>query len=509
MREAGRRDGVQTHGFPASAALFEAKSRNRYTAPMLFAAVLCVRIVYVCLFASSTPFWDQWDAEADLLLRPWVEGTWTLQGLFSPHNEHRVVLSRLLLLLLFGANGQQWDNLVEACASAVVFAASMALLYALLCRGERHRSIRWAMFIVALVIAALPFGWENFLVGFQNQFYFMTAFALGSVGVVAYRPLGRVTLLVAIVLAVGSLFTMASGLVASVAALVVVLMRNLRERVRPATLLAFVACLGAVCLTGLLILPDVPPHAVFRANGVGEHLAALATILMWPLQPIDPASMHWRFYWRAFFALAMWTPAGIWLLRFARRRVATENELFAAGMAVWVLLQALAIAHSRGHEIVAVTSRYSEILAIGVLVNIWFALRMIGMASIGRRSSRRAWIGAAAYLVVVAYAFALRTPLDVRAMVDRSDAMKLQTRNVRAYVSSGDVRHLQQPFFQIPYPDAERLRSLLDNPTIRAMLPASIHAPLPNGAAAPVGRLSNDAQQLQRFVRNAVHLAGE
>ena len=491
----------EIHKQTASAASESTKVAFRRWLPwLLFAAVLTLRLFYVSLFASNTPFWDQWDAEADRLLRPWVEGNWGIHDLFAAHNEHRIAVTRLLSLALFSLNDQHWDNLVEAYANAAVFAAMIAMFYAFLCAGESVRWISGAMFASVLVIAALPFGWENFLVGFQNQFYFMAILAIAMVGIVALRSPDRTSLLLLTVLGIAGLFTMASGLLAPVAAMAVVVLRNLREPLRPIVLLAFAIFLGGVCVAGLLILPDVPPHAVFKAHGVGEHLAALATTSMWPWQPLDPSSTHWRFYWRAGLALAIWAPSGLWAVRFAHRRVASNNELFAAGIAFWVALQILAIAHSRGHEIVAVTSRYTEILALGVLINLWFVLRLLAGSPQAAARGRNVLV-AGAYCAFVAVALVRRTPADLHAMVERSQATRVQTQNVQAYVASGDVRNLQKPFFQLPYPDAERLRSLLDNPTIRAMLPVSIKATPAGGTPASTGPLSIAALRLQRAIR--------
>jgi hypothetical protein len=46
-----------------------------------------------------------------------------------------------------------------------------------------------------------------------------------------------------------------------------------------------------------------------------------------------------------------------------------------------------------------------------------------------------------------------------------------QESNVRKYLQTGDPSALGKPQFEIPYPDSIRLRSLLDNPTLRPILP--------------------------------------
>ncbi len=75
----------------------------------LAAFVLGARWVAVNRFGSDLPQWDQWDAEGLHSLIPWSAHRFFLRELFLPHNEHRVVVTKLLNLGLTLANGQ-WDQ---------------------------------------------------------------------------------------------------------------------------------------------------------------------------------------------------------------------------------------------------------------------------------------------------------------------------------------------------------------------------------------------------------------
>lgn len=126
---------------------------------LIFLLVLVARIAYVSLYAGDLPFWDQWDGEADTLLRPWVEHTWRISELFRPHAEHRIAFTRLLTLALFEANNGQWDNLVETYVGAGIYAVMTALLYARLCREEVSPFVRWITLVIVVLLAMLPFDW--------------------------------------------------------------------------------------------------------------------------------------------------------------------------------------------------------------------------------------------------------------------------------------------------------------------------------------------------------------
>jgi hypothetical protein len=64
----------------------------------LFAFILGVRWTVFHRYGMTMPEWDQWDAEGLQLLAPWYNNEHFLRALFTPHNEHRVVLTKLLNL---------------------------------------------------------------------------------------------------------------------------------------------------------------------------------------------------------------------------------------------------------------------------------------------------------------------------------------------------------------------------------------------------------------------------
>ena len=106
----------------------------------LFLVVVGARLTLVSIYGSPLPFYDQWDGEAAYTFKPWMEGTLRISDLFHPHNEHRLVASRLLALGLLWLNGQ-WDSLLELAANALIcgvfaIAVSASLIQLL---GQRHR----------------------------------------------------------------------------------------------------------------------------------------------------------------------------------------------------------------------------------------------------------------------------------------------------------------------------------------------------------------------------------
>lgn len=432
----------------------------RVTPWLVFLAALLARFTYVSLYAGSIPFWDQWDAEADRLLLPWVNGTWHWLNLFSPHNEHRIALTRLLTLALFELNHHQWDNLVEAYACAAVFASMDAMLYAKLCRGLPGRLQQLGLLAFVILLAALPFAWENIVCGFQSQFYFMALIAIAMQSVAAFGAGSSRDVFLLLVLATISLFTMASGLIACLAVMVTIAMRLRSKESTPRYFAALVfVSMALMAMVGLMITPSPPYHESLKAHGLFEHVSSLLVNLAWPWQP--SLSRRWSL---AIFLL--WLPTLIWIIRLLQGRGFGRTDAFAAGILAWVGLQFVAIAHGRGHDMRMLASRYMDIPAIGMILNMYLALTQL--TKTGRWTN---WGAACAFLAIAGLGLARRQHSDMDALIQRHAFTVIETQHVRDYLATSNPINLQQPHLYIPYPDAVRLQSLLDNPTIRTTLP--------------------------------------
>lgn len=465
-------------------ALQRAKGR-RATALLLpilvFAIVAVARIIYVSLYAAPLPFWDQWD-ELDRQIRPWFDGTSHILQLFEPHNQHRIAFTRIISLLLASANGRVFDNLVEAYANAFIYAALWAVLYPLLVHRDTSQARSRLGALVVVVLGVLPFDWENTLIGFQNQFYIMGLLAVATIGVAAYRRLSVGTIFLLTLLAGASLFTMGSGLLAAPAACFALLLCTWRKPAPWSRLLVALSSMALITVAGLILLKDGTPVESLRATGVLDFLRGLLVAMTWPLHSRPSSAARW------IFAVLLWAPGALWLWCFYRTRRAEANEVFAVSLAGWVFLQCMAIAYSRGHDASSLSSRYSEIAALGLAANAWLALKLAA------RWPDAHWakfaIGAA--VVLVGWIFWQRTPGDLSSMKERHTFAIIETRNVQHYLAGLPLPAVPEGSLAMPYPKVQRLRSLLDNPEIRALLPPaafpqpapSRHAPLSAFAAA-------------------------
>jgi hypothetical protein len=434
-------------------------------ASKLVAGVACFFTIFgaklwlIHFAGNSTPFWDEWDA-AHFILKPYIDRQLTITDFFLPHNEHIILFTRLLMLGGLKISGY-WDVVLEMIVNAVIHAALVAMIVARLSRVlERPKAI-FAL-IVCGVLNAIPFSWESTLWGFMTQFYLLIGFSFASLacfnGSIAWSPRWWLGTL----LAVMSFFCGASGALTLSAAIGLFLLQILcgrREGLREwLGIIAHAALMIALALS----VPKIPGHEPLRAHGVVEFLSALAAIASWPAK--SP------------FGLVVYAPAIAFSIRVLRNTPKlADNQWFNIAAFGWILVQfvALALGRAKGAPL---SSRYLDMFQIGLAVSIVSALSLMP-AHLGLTSVRRGmpavvalwflllafWIGRDAYSH-------LQYPVEAR----RQTAIT-ETNNLRGYLSTGDFSYLtNKPILEIPYPSAERLRGLLDDPAIRSVLPPGL-----------------------------------
>jgi hypothetical protein len=434
------------------------------------AGVVLVRALIVSMYATELPFWDQWDADLWKLYKPLAENRLDFSHLFAPHNEHRVFFTRMLGLLLFSANEGQFDNLVIALVNTVIYAAMIGAFVAPYFR-ELGRGSLISAALALIVLGALPYGWENITIGFQNQFYFAGLCMVAAVGTLAFAGTRRwLAIAAAAAAALCGLFTMATGTLIAPALIVVAwcLYRNGELSGRQFLVVATVAT--AIFAMGYALTPSPAAHAAMRPDSVYEFIFVTSLALCWPL----PAS------WIAFTLL--WWPCALWTWRLLRRAPLSMPRLdvFLFGVCAWIVLMAVAIAVSRGHGTNQITSRYTETLVLGVVANLLLAIRIV--QSLPRHRRKLAAVSSAAIVVAIA---ALFVNLSSQAMkgaahlAARAKEQRIAEANINAFLNGAGPSALVGKVSQeVSYPSTPRLISFLSDPLVREMLPASIGAPV-------------------------------
>jgi hypothetical protein len=418
------------------------------------------------------PAWlDQWDGEAETLYQPWQNGTLNLRHWFAPHNEHRIFFTRLLALGLLRWN-HQWDPRLQMVVNAGIFALVFCGLF--LALGKTGPGFRVVCWTLLAILGSAPYGATNTLLGFQSQFYFLTGFSLLAIAGLVNGPAGSPFWIAGLVGGCAALVSMGSGLAAPLAVCGALLVGAGRsgagwnEAIREKWVTILAACLltGA----GLWLRVTPPDHERLAAKSAGDFVAFLIACLSWPGSPM------------ALLAVFVWLPFAGFLVSYVRRRTRDEaGERFVLGLGFWVLIQAAALAVARANSPEQLESRYTNILAFGVLAN---AICLVWLREALTRF-RKVLAGSAILWLIVTGTGLLRASFDGSAFAWK------QTMEYRRAATAGFVATQDRNILNAapPHPDVPRIAGLLEDPAIQAILPAGVRKPLAltprNGSPTP------------------------
>src|SRR5215471_18914774 len=136
-------------------------------AALCAAAPIAAYLAYVSRYSVNVLSWDEWDIVP--LIHSLRSGTLTLAQLWSPHNEHRMLVPNLIFLLV--AQIARFDTTVLMYLSACLLIISYLLLV-LIYRKRQHSLL--GVVPVAYLLFSLA-QWENILWGFQLAWYIVLA----------------------------------------------------------------------------------------------------------------------------------------------------------------------------------------------------------------------------------------------------------------------------------------------------------------------------------------------
>jgi hypothetical protein len=169
-------------------------------------------------YSLNVPMWDEWD----LLRQDSLSLRLSVPWLFDFHNEHRIVLTKLLTWILLWVNG--WNLNINVAINFAVYAVFAFLLL----KTIEHRFNAALGLVFILMGSSLP--WQNHYHPFQSQFHFFLLFFFTAVMlVVRYDSWSWLSALCAIL----SAYSFSSGVIcAGVFILLCVTLSFLRPSLR-------------------------------------------------------------------------------------------------------------------------------------------------------------------------------------------------------------------------------------------------------------------------------------
>lgn len=433
----------------------------------LFLIVMGVRFAIVSQYGSDLPYWDQWDAEGQELIKRYFDGTLTFKHWFAAHNEHRCFFSRVIALSTTILNGQ-WDARVEMLINAVICAVAASWLYYYTVAGLKGVIQRWAWFAAIVIVYAFPFGWENTIAGLHSQWYLLAMFSIISIALLGNYLAFSWQWQIGCLLLFSALFTMGSGLMASILVISLLLVILIRERndwraTLRSTIPTYMIC-TAVAIAGLLLTVKIAGHAKYQAQSSGHFVEAFTACLAWPY-----LGHNW-------WGLVNWLPFLAFLTAFVAKFTGSgRTERLAVGLGLWVLLQSAAMAYSRAA--IVYSARYFDVFGYGLIVNFLCILLLFQLI-------RPSWKYAVIIPFVLVWLGVNGTNLYNLSfnggLYNRKFFYDVQVANTGAYIATDDPGFLipKRDKKELPYPNTELLGNWLKDRSISSVLPASVRRSL-------------------------------
>lgn len=257
-------------------------------------AALAVCAAILWLARTYTFYFDEWDF---ILSAP----DWDIGSYFQPHNEHLVILPRLVYAALLATFGLH-TYLPYMAVLLLLHGANAVLLFELV-RRRQGDLIGLACAALLLVIGA---GWENLLWAFQIAFVGAVTCGLATLLVLSSAPSSRRTPSAVLLLAAGLMFS-GIGLFFAVAVAVRLILDPARRRE-----LFWFAPVGIAYVVWYLTLgrsgaPPVPPPGpgnilalpAYLAWGLGSSIGGVVGVTDWPqfialLVGVAAVAVTWR-----------------------------------------------------------------------------------------------------------------------------------------------------------------------------------------------------------------------
>lgn len=208
-------------------------------------------------YKVDVPVWDQWD------LVPVLEKAHgrnlSFQDLWEPHNEHRLLFPRIIMLVLASISG--WNISYELYFS-VFLAAGIFLLLAYQVKTTRASSAApvslWILPVISLAVFSLN-QWENWLWGWNIQIMLNIFCAVGAVVFLAGPGLKRWKFIMAVLLAFVGTYSYASGMAIWFIGMLLLLLLPLPTSKKKKFVFLWGA-MGTICICVYLLGYQKPPH---------------------------------------------------------------------------------------------------------------------------------------------------------------------------------------------------------------------------------------------------------
>lgn len=424
--------------------------------------VLAVRLMLIGAYGTTTPYWDDWGV--GWIIAQYSAEAGSFADLLGTNNGHRYLYSKILNILLFDLNAEQWDVQLVQVANAALAAAIAAVLLYIVHQGRGELTVFTAALFVML-FWAFPISLDSILWAMQTHTYIMILLVVVGLWGALARAWSWQWWLAVICLFAASQSLSGGALAATTVFATTIWMWIFDRSTRAGSIPTLVAS-GIASITGLIhIVYYADASSPVRPENIFQAWESFSKSMSWPL-----SSETWP----------MWLlnlPCVLLLLSYyTSPRKISRISAFTIAMFVFGVSTAAAIALARGLDGDGPARRYTEFLSLAVLANV-FALCLLYRLE----SGIWAWVKKVCvfgWVIAFVGSFAFQWEIIRFTIDDRDRLNTAQFFNVRNYLVTKDSAHLHDKAFrEVPFPNGKRLQTILDRTSSRDMLHYNLQVP--------------------------------
>lgn len=414
-----------------------------------FLVVLGAMLWTVQFYGDSVPFYDEWEAEAGWLYRLYEQGRLGLSEIFAPHNGHRIVLTRVTALFLYVVNGG-WDPQLQLIVNAFLhaFICTLLIKFGALRLNDKNLILPIS---ATVLLFAIPFSWLTILVAFQTQFYFMMLFSILSLN---YFSSAKYVL--GYLFATLAIFSMTSGAFVLPAFIATIMIEVVRNKSIAKEQIVHILISAVIFAVFMLTLPEETNDQAYYAQHLLGFVITILAAISWPFR------VSWGI------GLIIYVPFVVFIIRAV---FMARVPLFLLSLGMFISLQILAMGYFRGGEGVPPANRYWEIMIVGVWLNCMCVAYLAHHSSIkfGKKAAV-VWLFIAAVGMASLGYQAFATGLPAR----KAESLVAQNL-ITEYLETGRSEQFDgRTTFEASHLDTNVLLNLLDDETVRNLLPSAL-----------------------------------
>ena len=433
------------------------------------------------LYGSTVPIWDQWDQSLSVF-KPWREGRLTFAALANPSSDHRAFLTHFTDIMFISLNGR-WDPLVEMVVNACIhlsFAGGLAFsLWHFF--GRRNA---WLVIFLLLPFFTLPFAGENTIWGYNSMWYFVNVFGLAAIVGLGFFRAGSWQWWCGFTAAILGLLTMALGPIALMATGGLIVLRGIKSRrINRENAVSFGVCVLLVC-GGWAMGVRAEGYRPLQAHSAAEFVSALIRHLDWP------------FFNAPVMACVILLPL-VWLLVCYLRpnfHAPAAAELVLA-LALWSVLQSALLAFGRANYGEGIPAcRYMVVFSVLLIASLFAAALLGEHWQRGRFPKLNPRLVPVVFSVLLFFGVVQMARIVVDNLLLPTRTMNLiAEERIAKFAADGDEKAFLEPPRVRPNP--EEILTILKDPALKMILPASC---LPPSSVRAAGPLTIASQWLMR-----------